>query len=165
MSVVLQHKRDLIVSTAMHHESYSPDAFQYFSKKANIDQREIAWIGLSKYKMDKPVKCRLVSLVKDLVRILDIYFSYNWNISENKYFLSLVGDVRTSTNIWSQRWLTLAGKIQVIKLLAISKPVFVVTMRSVPQKQDAQTIYLGWKKTKNKALYLDFSFTNWGSIK
>ena len=42
-------------------------------------------------------------------------------------------DCRTLLNIWKQRWLSLAGKIQVFKSLVASKPVYLATMIPVPQ--------------------------------
>ena len=42
-------------------------------------------------------------------------------------------DCRTLLNIWKQRWLSLAGKIQVFKSLVASKPVYLVTMIPVPR--------------------------------
>ena len=48
-------------------------------------------------------------------------------------FYNLVTDCRTILNIWKQRWLSLAGKIQVFKSLIASKPVYIATMKSLPQ--------------------------------
>ena len=79
----------------------------YSFLKANIEKCKIAWIGLSKYKTDKPVKCKLVSLVYDTVKNLGVYFSYDRNTSENKSFLNIVDDDGTVTNIWRQRWVCL----------------------------------------------------------
>ena len=65
------------------------------------------------------------------------------NIFERKNFLNLVVDLRMVTNIWRQQWLSLAGKIHVFKSLAISKPVFIGNVRSVPHKvvNSLQTIH------------------------
>ena len=89
--------------------------FETFSSlKANIDKCEIGWIVHSKYEADKPVKFKLVSQVKDLVKVIGVYFSNDRNISKKKNFLNLVDDARTVTNIWRKQWLTLAGTIQVL---------------------------------------------------
>ena len=48
-------------------------------------------------------------------------------------FCNLVTDCRTILNIWKQRWLSLEGKIQVFKSLIDSKPVYITTMKSLPQ--------------------------------
>ena len=64
-------------------------------------------------------------------------------------------DSRTLSNIWKQRWLSLAGKIQVFKSLVVSKPAYVATMISVPQKFCdteifAQGIYREWQEANIK---------------
>ena len=89
---------------------------------------------MSQKRTSKPVKCKWTSLTKSCIKILGIHFSYNKALAEkeNSYNLSL--DCRTLLNIWKQRWLSLAGKIQVFKSLVASKPVYVATMISVPQK-------------------------------
>ena len=46
---------------------------------------------------------------------------------------NLVTDCRTILNIWKQRWLSLVGKIQVFKSFIASKPVYIETMKSLPQ--------------------------------
>ena len=39
---------------------------------------------------------------------------------------------RILLNIWKQRWLSLAGKIQVFKSLISSRPVYIATMKNIP---------------------------------
>ena len=55
-------------------------------------------------------------------------------LAEKENFYSLNLDCRALLNIWKQRWLSLAGKIQVFKSLVASKPVYVATIISMPQK-------------------------------
>ena len=65
---------------------------------------------------------------------MGICFSYEKALVEkdnNFYNLSL--DCRTLLNIWKQRWLSLAGKIQVFKSLVASKPVYLATRIPAPQ--------------------------------
>ena len=47
-------------------------------------------------------------------------------------FYQVTTDCRTLLNIWKQRWLSLAGKIQVFKSLIASKPVYIATMKNIP---------------------------------
>ena len=47
-------------------------------------------------------------------------------------FYQLITDSRTLLNIWKQRWLSLAGKIQTLKSLIASKPVYIATMKNTP---------------------------------
>ena len=109
--------------------------FQVFSSLTiNVKKCEASWIGRAKNRTSKPVKCKWTSLTKSCIKILGIHFSYNKALAgkENCHNLSL--DCRTLLNIWKQRWLSLAGKIQVFKSLVASKPVYVATMISVPKK-------------------------------
>ena len=48
-------------------------------------------------------------------------------------FYNLVTDCRTVLKIWKQRWLSLAGKIQVFNSLIASKLIYIGTMKSLPQ--------------------------------
>ena len=92
----------------------------FSSLKMNVEKCEACWIGRSKGDTDKPVKCKLISLTNNTIKILGTHFSYN-KLLEKKM------------NFWKQRWLSLAGKIQVFKSLTASKPVYIATMKSLPQ--------------------------------
>ena len=74
------------------------------------------------------------SLTKSCIKILGVHFSYNKVLAEKENFYSLSLDCRALLNIWKQRWLSLAGKIQVFKSLVASKSVYAATMILVPQK-------------------------------
>ena len=90
---------------------------KYSSSRANVDKSESCWIGKAKKKVSKPIKCRWTSLVKKSIKILGIYFSYDKKLAEKDNFYSLTLDCRSLLNIWKQRWLSLAGKIQIFKNL------------------------------------------------
>ena len=79
------------------------------------------------------MKCKWTSLTKSSKKILGICFSYDKALVEKDNFYNLCLDCRTLLNIWKQRWLSLAGKIQVFKSLVASKPVSLATMIPVPQ--------------------------------
>ena len=49
-------------------------------------------------------------------------------------FYNLRTECRTILNLWKQRWLSLAGKIQTVKSLIASKPVYIATMKGIPQE-------------------------------
>ena len=55
------------------------------------------------------------------MKVLDVRFCYHRNISENNNFLNLVADDRRVTNIWRQRWQSLAGKLKSLKFSWIAK--------------------------------------------
>ena len=96
--------------------------------------RQASWIGRAKNRTSKPIRSKWSSLSKSCIKILGIHFSYNKALAEKENFNSLSLGCRALLNIWKQRWLFLAGKIQIFKSLVASKPVYVATMISVPQK-------------------------------
>ena len=127
--------------------------FQVFSSLTiNVEKCEVSWIGRAKNRTSRPVKCKWTSLTKSCIKSLGIHFSYNKALAEKENVYNLSLDCHTLLNIWKQRWLSLAGKIQVFKSLVASKPVHVATMISVPQKIlrhseiFEQEIYLEWQK-------------------
>ena len=104
---------------------------KYSSLRANVDKCESCWIGKAKKKVSKPIKCRWTSLAKTSIKILGIYFSYDKKLAEKDNLYSLILDCRSLLNIWKQRWLSLAGKIQIFISLIASKSVYISTMTTV----------------------------------
>ena len=78
------------------------------------------------------MKSKWTSLKKSSIKILSVCFSYDKALVEKDNFYNLSLDCLTLLNIWKQRLLSLAGKIQVFKSLAASKPVYLATMIPVP---------------------------------
>ena len=64
------------------------------------------------------------------MKILGAHFTYNKQLDEKMNFYQLIIDSRTLLNIWKQRWLSLAGKIQTFKSLIASKPVYIAAMKN-----------------------------------
>ena len=77
----------------------------------------------------------MLTFTNNTIKILGTHFSYNKLLEKKMNFYNLVTltDCRTLLNTWKQRWLSLAGKIQVFKSLIASKPVYIATMKSLPQ--------------------------------
>ena len=95
---------------------------------------EACWIGNSKSKADKPVQCKWISLKNNTIKILGTHFSYDKILEKKTNFYNLRTECRTILNLWKQRWLSLAGKIQTFKSLIASKPVYIATMKGIPQE-------------------------------
>ena len=133
------------------------ERFEKFSSlRANVEKCEACWMGKAKKNESKPVKCKWASLTKISIKILGISFSYDKRLVEKDNFYSLILDCRSLLNIWKQRWLSLAGKIQIFKSLVALKPVYVSTVITVPDNvcetlQSLQKDFVwGGKKTKIK---------------
>ena len=55
-------------------------------------------------------------------------------------FYNLTMDCRNVFDLWKQRWLSLAGKIQSFKSLIASKPVYIATMKVLSKNGLVQKI-------------------------
>ena len=104
----------------------------FSSLNASIKKCEVCWIGQSRFRKDRPVNCKLTSLVTSSIKTLGVHFSYK-EIADDKNFSDLLNCMRSVLNIWHQHYLTLSGKIQVFKSLIASKPVYIATMKTVPK--------------------------------
>ena len=71
-------------------------------------------------------------MTQSTIKILGVHFSYDKKLADKQNFCKPIIEGRTLLNVWNQRWLSLAGKIQVFKALIISKPVYISTMQHVP---------------------------------
>ena len=89
-------------------------------------------IGRSRNTHTKPIQCKWISLTQSSIKILGAHFTYDKQLDEKMNFYQLITDSRTLLNIWKQRWLSLAGKIQTFKSLIASKPVCITTMKNTP---------------------------------
>ena len=63
---------------------------------------------------------------------IEKYISYNRNLANKLNLSNLIPSINNIINLWKQRNLTIAGKIQVFRSLAFSKLTFVSSMNSVP---------------------------------
>ena len=88
------------------------------SLNASIEKFEVCWIGQFKFPKDRPVNCKLNSLVTSSIKILGVRFSYKKEIADDKNFSDLLNCMQLVLNTW---YLTLDGKIQELKSLIVSK--------------------------------------------
>ena len=65
------------------------------------------------------------------MKILRINFSYNKTLANKENYYDLAIDCCALLNIWKERWLYLAGRIQVLKSLVASKHVYAASMVSI----------------------------------
>ena len=108
--------------------------FQEFSSpKVNLDKCEACWIGALKFNTDKRLGCSWVSLTNGSLRVLGNFISYNDLIAHQLNSMNIIPTVKDLLCIWKQWNLTIAGKIQVFKLLIFSEFVYVATMNAVPK--------------------------------
>ena len=101
----------------------------FSSLNVSTENCEVCWIGQSRFRKDRPVNCKLTSLVTSSIKILGMHFSYDKEIADDKHFSDLLNCVQSVPNTCHQRYLILSGKIQVFKSLIASKPVYIARMK------------------------------------
>ena len=106
---------------SLHHIQESCSVFEDCSSlKLNLDKSQGCWIGAAKGKLDKPLKCGWINVEKEKILVLGIYLSYNRSLVENCNFVEHAVMHKEPLNLWECRGLTLAGRIQTFKSLALS---------------------------------------------
>ena len=107
----------------------------FLLKTLNLERSEACWIGSAGGKADKPINCRWIDLNTDKIRTLDVlYNSYDTDLANKCNSFSIVDNIENCLNLWSSRDLTLAGRIQIFKTLAISEAVYISTMKNTPSQ-------------------------------
>ena len=104
------------------------------SLKLNLEKPEACWIGSTKGRPDKPANCDWIDLVCDKIRILGVYNSYGTDLANRHNFFDIIGKMKSCLNCWRYRGLTIARRIQIFKTLAISKVVYISTMKNPPRQ-------------------------------
>ena len=111
------------------------ESFEEFSSlKLNLEKSEACWIGSTKGRPDKPANCNWIDLVCDKIRILGVYNSYDTDLANRHNFFDIIGKMKSCLNCWRYRGLTIAGRIQIFKPLAISKVEYISTMKNPPRQ-------------------------------
>ena len=94
--------------------------FQFSGLKINKSKCEAAGIGVMKRVKVAICGVECISLLTNAIKILNIYFSYNKKLENEKNFLDHITKLKVM-NIWKMRNLSLIGKITIFKTLALSK--------------------------------------------
>ena len=80
------------------------------------------------------IHCNWVDLTKDIILTLRVYNSYDVLLAEKYNLFNLISSVKNCLKTWKYRGLTLGGRIQVLKSLALSKIVYIGTMIDVSKQ-------------------------------
>ena len=111
------------------------EEFRTFSSlKQNLQKSEACWIGASRFSTNTSTNYIWANLVNDKIRILETYISYNKQLAHQCNFVNVTTDTENILSIWRLQRLSLAGRIQVFKALALSKAVFICTMKPYSKK-------------------------------
>ena len=130
---------------------------KYSSLKINVNKSEISWIGKWKNKADNPNNLNLIDLNKETIKILGIHYSYNKKLMNERNFMKAFSNFKTVLNMWKTRQLTIYGRLEVVRSLAISKIMYVLNMLDPPKGfcKDVQNAINGfvWKNKTAKVKY------------
>ena len=96
---------------------------EYSSLKLSAEKCQPCWIGSAKGKQDAPINCNWVNLVEAKLLTLGVHMSYDATLAEKCNFFNLVTSMKEVLRIWGGKGLTLAGRIQIFKSVALSKMV------------------------------------------
>ena len=109
------------------------DTFSKFSgRKPNKSKCEIASIVALKGVQVALRGMRCIDLVSNIVKLLGIYYSYNEKLGTHENFKMHIIKIEKILRIWRMRDLSIAGKITVFKILAISKIVHLALVKIIP---------------------------------
>ena len=91
---------------------------------------------------------RCIDLNIDTLKILATQFSYNEKLKEDKTLYKIVTDLQRLLKIWKMKKLTVEGKIDIFKTIAISKIVFqafitTVSRQIVHELKNTKRLFLG----------------------
>ena len=105
-------------------------------------------------KQDKPGDCNWINLCTDKIRTLGVFNSYDTDLADTHNFFSVIGKIKNCLNLWSSRGLSIAGRIQIFKSLALPKAVYILTMKNFPSQlikilDDIQKDFI-WSKLQPK---------------
>ena len=105
------------------------DTFSIYSRlKPNMKKCEIAGIGCKKGVKVALCEVNSIDLAQETIKILGLHFSYNKKLRDEKNFVSHIKSIENLLKIWKMRTLSIEGKINIFKVLAISK---IVTLAMV----------------------------------
>ena len=102
---------------------------------------------------DAPINCNWINLVEDEVQTLGVHMSYDVTLAKKCNFLNLITSMKEVLRIWGSRGLTIAGRIQIFKSIALSKMVYISAMLH-PSKQTLDQLNLIQKISFGEAAVL-----------
>ena len=97
--------------------------------KINQSKSEILWLGCWRHRKDHVLDLKLSD---EPIYALGVYFSYNEELATEKNIFDKLNPLKKLLNIWSSRDLSIYGRINIVKTLAISKLTFICSVLDTP---------------------------------
>ena len=98
--------------------------------KINRRKSEMLWLGSMRHRKDTILDLQMSS---EPVYALGVHFTYDLEACERKNFFDKLGSLKKTLIMWSQRDLSIYGRINIIKTLALSKLVFICSVMETPK--------------------------------
>ena len=98
--------------------------------RINESKSELLWLGSSRFRKDNILN---LNLREEPILALGVYFSYDDKLAAQKNFFDKLGPLKKILNIWSSRDLSIYGRINIVKTLALSKLTFVCSALETPE--------------------------------
>lgn len=138
--------------------------FKSFAKvsglKVNTEKTYIMLLGSSQGSICTFPFGKMVPFVK----ILGVYFSLDVQVKENMNYKEILSKIKKSLSWWSQRDLTLMGKIQLLKTYIYSKLLFIASLTPIPHsvlgELDKMAFNFLWKgsdKIKRTTMFQEYN--------
>ena len=122
------------------------DFYRYAGLKLNIDKTEAIWLGRN----NRYGKICGIKIMQEPIKVLGIWLSKNSKEISSLNLDQRIEKLRTLLNLWSQRGLTIKGKITIIKSKALPLITFATNFIYVPKDviETIETILYDfvWKK-------------------
>ena len=97
--------------------------------KINVLKSEILWLGSMRHRKDGILN---IQVRDEPVYALGTHFSYDEKLSDQRNFLDKLTKLQKTFNFWSQRDISVYGRINIVKTLALSKVIFICSSLETP---------------------------------
>ena len=113
------------------HNSLFKCAAKCSGLKINQAKSEMLWLGSMRHRKDAIGNLQISD---DPVYALGVHFTYNIELSYKKNFFDKLSSLKKTLTIWSRRDLSIYGRINIVKTLALSKLVFIPSVMKTPKQ-------------------------------
>ena len=98
--------------------------------RINQSKSEILWLGSLRQRKDSILELKLSD---ETVYGLGVYFSYDEELATKRNFFEKLPTLKKILNIWSSRDISIYGRVNIVKTLAISKLTFICSVLDTPK--------------------------------
>ena len=98
--------------------------------RINQSKSEVLWLGSLRQRKDSILNLKLSD---EPVYALGVYFSYDEELATKKNFFEKLPKLKKLLNIWSSRDISVYGRVNIVKTLAISKLTFICSVLDTPK--------------------------------